>query len=73
MKLGLPIIFHSPYDLTVALHKLYYTHAETFWEGNYQIDYSMQDCGNSIANTLELIEPCTNPSNIDIIHMAWQV
>ena len=31
-------------------------------EGEYQIDGLVQDCSNSIANALELLQSCTKPS-----------
>ena len=32
----------------------------------YQYDGLVQDCSNSIANALELLQSCTKPSNISL-------
>ena len=42
-------------------------HSATFWGRDseaplYGIDGLVQDCTNSIANALELLQPCTKPS-----------
>ena len=35
-----------------------------------QFEGLMQDCSNSIANALELLQSCTNPSNSVAAHMV---
>ena len=41
-----------------------------FYNENPHIDGSAQDCSNSIANALELLQPCANPSiyNFFLLH-----
>ena len=34
----------------------------------YNIDGSVQECSNSIANALELLQSCIKPSNCSVIY-----
>ena len=56
-------------EINNLLLAMFFTY-ETVWMKKLQIDGSVQDCSNSIANALELLQSCTKPSTLSS-RMVW--
>ena len=59
--IGLPNVISFIRGFSLGSHLFSYN-TSVVMTGTYHVDGLVQDCSNSIANALELLQSCTKPS-----------